>query len=35
MSHITTYSGENFDLLHPDAEKIQITDITDIVMLFL
>ena len=27
MSHITTYSGEDFDPLHPDATKIQIADI--------
>lgn len=28
MSHITTYSGEDFDPIHPDATKIHITDIT-------
>lgn len=27
MSHITTYSGEDFDPIHPDATKIHITDI--------
>lgn len=28
LSHITTYSGEDFDPTHPDATKIQIADIT-------
>ena len=27
MSHITTYSDEDFDPIHPDATKIHITDI--------
>ncbi len=27
MSHITTFSGEDFDPLHPDVAKIHITDI--------
>lgn len=27
MSHITTYSGEDFDPIHPDASKVHITDI--------
>lgn len=27
MSHITTYSGEDFDPIHPDASKIHIKDI--------